>query len=132
MSCPTQHPDYKIKDWVKEVANGDTFQGYEDWVAFKIQSDEDEPEVQKLKALVWAECTVTTVFSTSSYSRTSGKSTHASYAVINKVISGKHYWDKYEDEGEKLLDDFNLSNRFKTYTLKIYGDGRKEAILHKK
>ena len=37
-----EHPDYALKDWKYEVANGDTRAGYWEWVAGAIQAETDD------------------------------------------------------------------------------------------
>jgi len=34
------HPDYPVTDWQYEVSNGDTRQGYWEWVAHRIESED--------------------------------------------------------------------------------------------
>lgn len=36
------HPDYPVKDWQYEVANGDTRLGYKDWVEHQEVVAEEE------------------------------------------------------------------------------------------
>lgn len=36
MTMTTEHPDFPIEDWQYEVRNGDTYLGYAEWVAHRI------------------------------------------------------------------------------------------------
>lgn len=37
------HPAYPVKDWLYEVRNGDTRQGYWDWVVARIEEEQACP-----------------------------------------------------------------------------------------
>lgn len=40
-----EHPEFLVEDWLYEVNNGDTRQGYGDWVDARIEAAaEDDPE----------------------------------------------------------------------------------------
>lgn len=36
-----QHPKHCVDDWQYEVSNGDTRRGYWDWVASRLEQDQD-------------------------------------------------------------------------------------------